>query len=1387
MPGQVRTYDWIRLWREQSGDDEAPRDIFSGEGKAFGEIAHLPCLVLLGEPGMGKSRELRAEYDRLNRNPPEEGHRAEWRDLNAYTNDALLVHDVFEAEPFASWRLGSHHLTLFLDSLDECRIEIKTVATLLATQFRRHPTDRLQLRIACRTADWSFPMEQALREAWGDDNVGVYELQSLSLQDVSEAARANGLDPQAFWHQVELVEVEPLAEKPITLELLLGTYDPDKPFPSTQSQLYLDGCLRLCEETNEERLDNRHEGDLSEEQRLAVAKRIAAVTILGRKPVVQKRPGDGDQTITYGALAGGTESVSEESFPATEAAVEEVVGTALFSSRGEAGLGWSHQTFGEFLAARYLVDRGLRLPQIMDLLVHPDDPQGKLVPQLHEVAAWVGTMRLDVFREIMQIDPEALLHSNAATTDDTDRANLLQTVLEACERRDTAPRLWSSSHRFRKLEHPGMAGHLEVYICDRSRGSDARYLAIDIAEACGVRELGQHLADVVLDVGDVYRVRVNAAYALSHIGDDDAKARLRPLAFGEVSDDPDDEFKGCALLALWPGSISAEEFLLALTPPKNEHLLGTYALFLGRSPMQHLAPADLPTALAWAEKQAQREHLPYRFNDLIYDAMYRAWQHLDAPGVLDAFAKVALTLLRQNVLPKGGMQDPHPLREELATQTNKRRRVLEAMLPMLTDLDQDPGRLLYLDMPFLLGEDVPWLLKRLDVAESDDAKRVLAQLVFDAFRASDRPDLDAIFEAKERHPPLDRLFAPLFEPIELGSPAAAEAKKSYQRWQKWSSGYQAPLLEPPPAHRIAKNLDEIEAGNLDAWWHLNLEMTLEPRSTHYGDEIEPDLTKLPGWRDADPATRLRIVATAKRYVLGQDPKTHSWLGKKIHDRPACAGYRALRLLMKEDPEYLTTLPPEVWRKWAPITLAYPTETGTDKEVPARRLVAMAYRHGPQEIINTLMVLIDEDNEKFDTVFDIRKVADCWDDRLAEAVLDKAKDERLKPGCMESLLDAMLEHGCTQAFPFAQELLPGTTSVSEDDRKAIVAARILWTYREDLALQYVWPLMFADQTFGRSVASAVASYVSWHHHAFGEHLSEEQLADLYLWLERQFPHTEDNIPLGVHTVTDRERVARWRDSLLDALRLRGTVAACDALERITRELPELDSLRWTLAEARNITRRTTWRPPVPSQILKLTAHRDARLVRSAEQLLEAVTESLHRLEEKLQRSETPAAIDLWNEMGRGLFRPKDENRLSDYIKRHLDDELRRRGVVLAREVEVRRGQRTDIYVAAFVQPPGESEYRVVTVVIEVKGCWHPELLTAMETQLLDRYMVENGYSHGLYAVGWYNCERWDEGDYRKRDAPRWSIEEARARFSTQANVLSRAGKRVRSFVIDTSLG
>jgi predicted NACHT family NTPase len=171
------------------------------------------------------------------------------------------------------------------------------------------------------------------------------KLAPLRRHDVIEAARAKDLDAEAFLREIDHMAVVPLAIKPVTLNFLLNTYGRNGRFPSTQMELYRQGCRLLCEETNASHLDARLTGDLTAEQRMAVAARIAAVTIFANRSAVWTAPDLGnvlDDDVPIRLLSGGKEAAHGYNFEVGEAAVREALDTGLFSSRGTHCMGWAH-------------------------------------------------------------------------------------------------------------------------------------------------------------------------------------------------------------------------------------------------------------------------------------------------------------------------------------------------------------------------------------------------------------------------------------------------------------------------------------------------------------------------------------------------------------------------------------------------------------------------------------------------------------------------------------------------------------------------------------------------------------------------------------------------------------------------------------------------------------------------------------------------------------------------------------------------------------------------------------------------------------------------------------------------------------------------------------
>jgi hypothetical protein len=102
---------------------------------------------------------------------------------------------------------------------------------------------------------------------------------------------------------------------------------------------------------------------------------------------------------------------------------------------------------------------------------------------------------------------------------------------------------------------------------------------------------------------------------------------------------------------------------------------------------------------------------------------------------------------------------------------------------------------------------------------------------------------------------------------------------------------------------------------------------------------------------------------------------------------------------------------------------------------------------------------------------------------------------------------------------------------------------------------------------------------------------------------------------------------------------------------------------------------------------------------------------------------------------GSFAPVDERALSEFVRAHLQSGLVERGIVLNREAQLRpsvapgAGERTDIHVDAVAQDAVREVFDTLTIVVETKGGWDPELFTAIKTQQRQRYLSGTRVTQG----------------------------------------------------------
>ena len=1179
---------------------------------------------------------------------------------------------------------------------------------------------------------------------WGDTNFEAYELAPLRRLDVIEAATVNGIDPALFVEEVAEKGVVSFAIKPVTLQFLINTYKKGGGLPSTQADLYLSGCLRLCEEQSQQRIDGNLSGNLSSRQRLEVAARIAAITQYANRYAVWKGIDSGDvpdEDITVSALAGGKENVDGVAFEVTERALRETLDTGLFSSRGPNRLGWAHQTYSEYLAARFVIQNNMVLPQIKSLITHAADPESKLVPQLHETAAWLSSMIPGVFTEIMQSDPEVLLRSDVSKAGDKEREALVCALLTQIEEGKFFPRNLGKD-QYKKLHHQNLTTQLQTAIRD-CQNIHTRKAAIDIAEACELQELQHDLLEIALNVDENLTIRTEAAHAIIVIADDEVKAKMLPLAIGQGRDDPDDELKGCALSALWPKMLTVKELFDILTPPKNESLFGAYNGFVvyELSKNLKLSTKELIPALNWVNIQGTLKEIPYHFKDLVESVISNAWDEVANKDVLDKFSSTILSrIIKYDYLHANDNSD---MFERVHKNPDKRKAVLLSMLSLLSG--DDPFILFH--SPFVISDDLCWLIELLASTEDIIMKTRLIKLTHYLFSFHNESHVDAVLNACKSEPALAEQFSWLINPVILGSTEAIKMKNDYLESLKWQEGRPSKtLVNPSPQERISNCLDRFEKGDPEGWWVMNLEMTLESDSTHYGTELEADITKLPGWKAADDLTKPKIIDAAKKYLAVQEPNPSKWIDANILYRPDFAGYRAFALLLNIEPNYLSNIPALIWEKWSSVILAYPTD-GDGKDVQ-KALVTIAYSKAPDEVIAALKCMINKENKEHNYIFILQMIEQCWDEKIANVLLQKAMESETKPENMGCHLGILLDHDFSDARKFAESILCSVIELDNEKRKkAIIAGKVLLQHSSSTQWPYLWKVLLQDQLFGKEMLLEAANGQRFGTIGIQNPLTELQLAELYIYIEKLFPHKDDSKRQGAGFVSSEDNVRHYRDNILNQLQQRGTTEACDAISQIVKEFSDLEWIKIILLDAKIQARRKTWQPLCPAEILKLASNSHLRLVQNGIELLEALIESLQDLEKTLQ-GETPAAIDLWNEKreinNKVSYIPKDENRFSDYVKRFLESQLKERGIILNREVEIRRGcgvskgERTDIHVDAIAFGPKLEKYDRISVVIEAKGCWNTGVMTAMETQLVKRYLKDNPYSNGLYLVGWFNC-------------------------------------------------
>ncbi|WP_146116628.1 MULTISPECIES: NACHT domain-containing NTPase [unclassified Arthrobacter] len=1279
-----------------------------------------------------------------------------------------------EGKEITAWLDGDHMLCLTLDSFDEAHTRIEALHLLIAEYLDSWDCSRLILRIVSRTAEWPISLEQRLRKHY--PGVVPYELLPLRRLDAAGLANSYGVDSETFLSAIENAHAVPLASRPLTLRLLATTFKKEGSLAIKPTELYRSGLLALCEERNHGRRDSFGGSLYNGTSRYEAASRLAALSIFGGRPSFWLGPAS-EAEVEDLTVEECTAELFHPETTKTKFSAEvnhDALQSGIFTGGGSGRLTWAHATFADYLAAQWISSSKLNHSQITSLL---RSPSGRIHTQVRQLAAWLVATSAE-YAWLIEADPEAFLLNVRVSEDSLKERVVAALLVEARSGRIQ----YDYQRDLSGLDHPKLTHQIrEAFLSD---SHDLRRLAIEVARQCRLRASLPELEAIALNEDAELTLRVPAAWAIHDLCKEARTNMLLPILRAPLKGERDpsqtQELLAAALMTSWPHAVSTAEVFGILDLQYTKKSFGMYAVAI--TEIAHsLSSIDLQIACDWLLSK------PHVIGDSAF-----------APVVEAILAMCLLQLDQSSALAAATLVVRHRAREfeplfresDIEHLELPRATRLSLVLSVLDDDDPTiPAAItdrLGINGPVLLSaEDFDWLMDKY-VVSTGALRENLGRALQLVVNSADRAQVDRVLDLPGEHP-VAQVFAAWREPVELDSPKAdAEReilrltrkleKKRAERKQKIDAA------DAQVQSEISKLIPLARAGDTTAFWKLTRYLTVPPEDDHYRNEHQPDLTKHPRWQALDSGTQAEIVAAAAIYVRHGQCSSNDWVGKRLRYYPATAGYCSLILLLRKMPQLLSELDPYVWREWAPIILDWGPMADAEGDEDKRVIMGFALPNARAELTQTLLQLVNVAITEGSSIFLREEMRLLLSNELAAALINTLETTEVPTSPLTDLVDALLINHSDLVFPLLVQWLLPEQRAENPERAREAGLRLLFA---DAAVS--WPIISELMQNVPDFFKEVLLAMSPTGRRKAPHLGDAEMVALYEWLVNNFPPESDSWNQGNGLVGPMETVATWRESVLDALVMRGSADSVSSVQRIATAHPELPALRYALVRAEQAYLDRSWGPLKPAQIDQLAAGNGSRLVRSEAELFAACLEALQTIQDRLQ-GDTPSSPLLWDTYSK---RPKSEDDVSDYLRTELLSVLLARGAVVNREVQVRRvntgvGERTDIRVDA-VDVTESNTPNLFTIVAEVKGCWNPQIEDSLQSQLVDRYMADLNTNYGIYIAVWFGLESWTNQDHRRRKAAAFGSREALLSVLQEKSVLQmQAGRRVEVVVIDASL-
>jgi hypothetical protein len=287
------------------------------------QLRDKPYLVLLGEPGAGKSTSLR--YEAL-----------------AEGGEVVTCREVMNGAPLSSSR------TAYLDALDEYRSGDNSKDKLLQLANAMSAGNIRRWRLTCRAEDWRDVADiNAMRRSANNEPIIVVHLLPLNEEEARDVlAVLRESDPKKFIQEAHDRGASAFLENPLSLRLLHSAIVSNGVWPTTRFELFNRAIWALAHEHDPERAtDPRPSAD----EIIAAASAMSFYFLASGSRALWR-----SNTLPPGST--DTEYVSIHALRLEPRVAAAALDTALFRGEGYAFQPF-HRTVAEFMAARFLAAR----------------------------------------------------------------------------------------------------------------------------------------------------------------------------------------------------------------------------------------------------------------------------------------------------------------------------------------------------------------------------------------------------------------------------------------------------------------------------------------------------------------------------------------------------------------------------------------------------------------------------------------------------------------------------------------------------------------------------------------------------------------------------------------------------------------------------------------------------------------------------------------------------------------------------------------------------------------------------------------------------------------------------------------------------------------------